>query len=116
MNELATRKQNCPWLDKEICHIKEEEKCPDDCDLKDLKFDKDEIIKRMKEEEQNVRKLKKEGMFKNRQVIKDKIMGVYTLGKVLKDHFQHIETRIIDKELEKTPMFLSRGWRQVKKR
>lgn len=115
-------KDNCLWLKNDICHIKNDELCPDDCDLKDLEFDKESIIKRMKDEEINVKKLKKEGIFRNREKIKDKIMGIYTMQKALNKHFNHIEPKVIDKDIERTdniPSFPTKGWRKkpnIKKR
>jgi len=69
VNELIERKESCVWLKKRVCKITDTKPCPDDCDLKELKFEKDEIIRKMKEEEQNVHKLKKDGIFKNRNTI-----------------------------------------------
>lgn len=112
INEITERIQNCVWLKKKVCHIPDINPCPDDCDLKTLKFNSDEIIKRMREEESNIHKLKKEGMFKNRLKIKDKFGGIVVLQRVLKEHFKHTEPHIVDKDIERTPMFPSKGWRR----
>lgn len=110
-------KRECIWLTKEVCHIKEDEPCPEDCDLKTLNFDKDKIIQRMKEEEAKVKELKKQGMFRNREKIKDKIMGCYSLQKVLKNHFDYIQPKVVDEDFEKSMNFPSGGgWRQKPKR
>ena len=119
VNEIVHRKDICPWLKNKICHIEKHEVCPDDCDLKTLRFDKDDIVTRMKEEEKNIQKLKKEGMFKNREKIKDKIAGVYVLQKTLNEHFKHLEPKVMDKDFERTdrvPMFPSKGWRKIPKK
>lgn len=107
-SELIDRKENCDWLKKEVCKIPKDTPCPKDCSFVDLKFDKDEIIKRMKKENDEIQKLKKDGLFKNRNKIKDIIMGIYILQKVLSDHFQYIEMKVIDKDLEKSYGFLKR--------
>jgi hypothetical protein len=79
----------CLWLEKGICHIGNDTSCPVDCDLKSLRFDKDSIVARMREEEKNIYELKRAGMFKNREKIKDKIGGIYVMQKVLKNHFDY---------------------------
>lgn len=107
--------RDCIWLKKEVCHIPSDKPCPDDCDLKTLEFKKEKIIQKMKDEELNVNKLKKEGMFINREKIKDKIMGMYTMQKVLKKHFDYIQPKVVDKDFE-VPSFPKSGWRQKPKR
>lgn len=91
--KLISRKDGCVWKLKGICKIPDDKLCPDDCDLKDLEFDKNKIIERMKFEEKEVQRLKKESMWKNRDVIKDRIMGMYVLQKCLKKHFDFIRNR-----------------------
>lgn len=109
--ENLIEKRRCIWLEKFVCKISDDISCPEDCDLKTLKFEKDEIINRMKQEEQNIHRLKKEGLFKNREKIKDIIMGCYVLQKVLIKHFNHIEPKVVDKDLEKLSNTM-RTWRK----
>jgi hypothetical protein len=108
--ELIDRKQSCIWLKESICKIDETKPCDDDCSLKTLDFTKESIEKRMKEEEVEIQRLKKEGMFRNRNKIKDKVMGVYVLQKTLKSHFNVIEPHVVDVDLEKVS-FPTKGWR-----
>lgn len=100
MNEIIG-KDNCIWFSKSVCKIEKDKVCPEDCDLKTLKFEKDEIINRMKQEEQNIHRLKKEGLFKNMEKIKDIIMGCYVLQKIISKEWNHIEPKVVDKDLEK---------------
>lgn len=109
--ELIDRKQSCLWLKNSVCKISDIQVCPDDCSLKTLNFDKESIVKRIKEEEEKVYKLKREGMFRNRNKIKDLVMGIYILQKALNKFFDVIEPHVVDKELEKTVTFPSKGWR-----
>lgn len=110
VDELIS-KDNCIWFSKLVCKIKRDIACPDDCDLRTLKFEKDEIINRMKEENENIKKLKKEGMFKNREKIGDLVMGVYIMQKALNNHFHHIEPVVVDTDLEKISNTMS-TWRK----
>lgn len=114
--QLSDRNESCKWKLNKICKIEDSVSCPDDCDLKDLKFDKDEIIKRMKEEENEINRLKKEGIFKNKFILQDKCMGIYVLQKALSGHFGVIEPHLVDKDFEKTANFLTKALVRFRKR
>lgn len=103
-------------MKEEICKITEDKPCPDDCDMKDLKWDQDAIVARIKEEQQNVKDLKKKGMFKNKHAIKDKIMGIYILEKVLKNKFEYTPVHVVDEEFEKSASFINKAFSRFKKR
>lgn len=110
MNELIG-KENCIWFSKKICKITEDNSCPVDCSLRELEFNKDSILNRMKEENNNIKELKKKGIWKNRKEIKDKIGGIMSLQKALKKNFNYVESIVVDKDLEITP-FPTKGWRK----
>jgi len=107
-NQLINRKESCTWLDKKICKIPEDQKCSDDCSLGDLKFNKENIIERMQFEEKEIQRLKKDGLFKNRNTIKDLVMGIVIMQRTLNEHFHHIELKIVDKDIEKSYGFLKK--------
>lgn len=115
MNKSLVKKE-CIWFSKKVCKKPEQDKCLDDCSLKELFFSKDVIIKKMKEEEKNVKDLKKKGLFKNRNKIKDKIMGIYVLSKTLKEHFDYNESHVVDPEIERTSNLFTKGFRKLSRK
>ena len=66
------------------------------------------------EEDAEVKDLKKH-MFRNREKIKDLVMGMFVLQRVLKDSFDYDYVRVVDKEFEKVPNFAKGGWRVPRK-
>jgi hypothetical protein len=127
VNELLDEKTICVWLYKSVCKIPEDKSCPVDCSLKGLIFEQDSILAKIKEEEMNIANLKKEGMFRNRQKIRDSVMGIYVLEKTLKEHFNFVAPHVVDKDVEKTGSVKPtaekkieglppHGWRQLPKK
>lgn len=57
--ELLARNESCPWLKNLICKIPEDIPCPDDCDLMGLAWEKEAVMQKIKEENENVKLLKK---------------------------------------------------------
>jgi hypothetical protein len=116
-NETAVKKvdfRNCVWLEKEVCKIPEKDECPSDCSLKGLEFDKDKILKRVNEEGEALKKMKEDGVYKNRYEMADKVAGVFILEGVLKKHFNASVSHIVDTDLEKSPMFKGLRLKKVK--
>jgi len=116
VTELLERKEKCLWLKNNVCKITEDKPCPDDCDLKSVVWEKDVILDRIREEQENIKKLKKEGMFKNRDKIGDKIAGLWVLENTLKKHFNYAYAHIVDKEVEKTASIFTKAFGRFRKR
>jgi hypothetical protein len=100
-NELLDRNERCPWKKNAVCKIPDDKPCPDDCDLKEVAWEQETIVAKIKSEEARVKELKREGMFKNRDAIGDKIMGIYVMERALKVHFNYIPAHVVDPEFEK---------------
>jgi hypothetical protein len=115
-DELITRKEKCLWLNNNICKIPEHTPCPDDCDLKGVDWNKEAIITKIKEEQERVKQLKKEGMFKNRDKIGDIIAGIWVMENALKNNFDYTETHVIDPETEKTASIFARAMGRFRKK
>jgi len=105
-------RNTCVWYTKEVCKIPVEIPCMNDCSLKTLEFTSDAIIQRMKDENQAIQKLKREGFFKNRKKIVDLLGGTIALHNALKTHFNIINPLIVDKDIEKPIIPPKGGWRK----
>jgi len=76
--------EKCPW-----CKF-QPNGCGDDCDFKNLPFDKEAIIERMKSEMASIEKLRGEVERSDEAINKvmDKAFGIGIMSKVLKDEFK----------------------------
>ena len=112
--------RSCAWHTNSICAVAADKPCPDDCTLRTVPFTRDGIIKQMRFEESECQCLKREGMFKNRLVIKDKIGGLAAMQKALIRCFKDVpvESHVVDKDIERTVVppksviVPSRSWRR----
>jgi hypothetical protein len=102
---------NCPWKDKGFCSFlkaaqKQKKKigdfqCDADCDYSTLKFDKDEILVRIRKEKLNIKMLYLTARERKKMVMLDKVKAIYDMSRALRDHFGIVNEYI---KLEETYM------------
>lgn len=87
-------KDNCEWNKRGYCLIKE---CLSDCDLGTLEYDKIKVINRMNKEVGIMQRYYITGIFKRKdEVIKDKLMGMMVLLRILKQEFGYDIKKYLD--------------------
>lgn len=87
-------KKKCVWDKKGYCLVKE---CIKDCDLKELKYKKIEVLNQINKEIMIMESYHKKGIMKRKEKeMNDKIMGVIVMMRILKREFGYSIKKLLD--------------------